>query len=98
MDAVAATCDAPVLPLRRRGVEQPGIPSQRDRDGPSVSQSDAERVLGELYSGDTFVSRQRQDAHAKPPGMPLDIQRLVFGFVATPWARIRSSAPRQLYS
>src|SRR5271157_475227 len=92
MDAVAATRDAPVLPLGRGGVEQARIPGQRDRDGPPVPQGDAEGILGELHVGDTLVSRQRQDAHAKPPRMPLHVRRPVFESAATPWARTRSSA------
>src|SRR5207237_10732934 len=65
MDAIAATRDAPVLPLRRRGVEQARIPSQGDRDGPPVPQSDAKRVLAKFHIGNPLISRQRQDAHAR---------------------------------
>src|SRR5208337_2834380 len=92
VNAVAAARDAPVLPLGRGGVEQARIPGQRDRDGPPVPQGDAEGILGELHVGDTLVSRQRQDAHAKPPKMPLHVRRPVFESAATPWARTRSSA------
>src|SRR5437868_14466494 len=67
MDAVAATRDAPVPALGRGGVEQARIPSQRDCDGPPVSQGDAEDVLGELHVAHTLIRLRCRNAHSRHP-------------------------------
>src|SRR5579864_7032415 len=71
MDAVTATRDPPVLPLGGGGIEQARIPSERDGNGPPVPQADTQGVFREFHIGNALVSRQCQDAHAKPPTRPL---------------------------
>jgi len=73
MDALTTTGDPPVLSLGRGGMEQARIPSERDRDGPPVPEPDTQGVFREFHLSDSLVSRQCQNANAKPPRMPADV-------------------------
>src|SRR5262249_17310742 len=63
-----------------------------DRNSPPVPQINAQGILGETHIGNTFVSRQRQDAHARPPRIRPDVESPASESAATPWARNRSYA------
>src|SRR5260370_41750054 len=71
MNAVSAAGNLPIPKLLRRGVEKSRIPGQGHRDGASILQGNAERVIRKTHSSNPFVSLQGQNTHS----MPLSISR-----------------------
>ena len=68
MDAIAAAGNLPVAALLGGGMEQPGIPRKRDRDGAAVLQAYAQRVRIKADVCHSLICRYRQNAHARTPG------------------------------
>jgi hypothetical protein len=71
MDAITSSSNAPVVPLRPRGIQQARIPLERYRDGPSIHQADAQFVLRELDVGHAIISSYPGYAHPRPPRVRL---------------------------
>src|SRR5271157_2353904 len=72
MDAVSAAGNFPVAALLGGGMEQPGIPCERNRDGPAILQANAQRVLIEAHVRHSLICCYRQNTHAKPPRAAAD--------------------------
>src|SRR5215218_3184009 len=67
MYAVATAANLPVLSLCLRSVQQPRIPDERNADRAPVHQSDAQRIVRNIYVFDALVGPRCQNTHARPP-------------------------------
>jgi len=71
MDAVPTAARSPVRPLLGRGVQQSGIPCQRNRDRAPVDEIDAQRILVATHVFDALARANLRRIHGPP--FPLTI-------------------------
>src|SRR5918999_2075208 len=95
MYAVATAANLPVLPLCLRSVQQTRVPRERNADRAPVHQSDAQRIVRNIYVFDALVSPRCQNTHARPPIAQFGVRSPVIVAFATPVRCTPSCEPSQ---